>query len=229
MRFMKFLALAASALCAGSLQAQTSANYGGYILATGQHMTDIHFAVSGNSPTTGVASIARGPYTGKFSPIGYTLGGYYDFLSLGRFRMGVDARFISTSSRKSATADRGAYPSGVDYSTIGPEGRIYSGLAGVRFSTPVKLSSLRLVPYIGVNAGIVRTNYGILFPGSTQAPGTGRLSNLGLNGNAGVDIKLAPVVALRLDGSSGIVHGGPVNASYPLQTFSIGINFHSNR
>lgn len=223
MRFKKFLALAACALFAGSMRAQT----GVYILATGQHVTGVHYNYTlppspPSVPTN--LSVTSGPYNGYFSPIGYTIGAYHDFLSLGRFHLGADARFISTSAKKGATAS-----SDNPHPFIGAGGRVYSGLAGVRFSTPVKLMAIHLTPYIGANAGLVRTNYGVLYPDSPQAPGTGRLSNLGLNGNIGADIHLAPFVALRLDGSSGIIHGGPVNASYPLQTFSIGINFHSGR
>ena len=196
---LKLFVLAVCGLFAGCLQAQV----GGYVLATGQHMTEINGSA-------------------KFSPIGYTIGSYYDFFSIGRVRIGADARFTSTSSKKGATTAASFGPSGVG-------GRIYSGLGGVRGSMNFKWKGIGIAPYLQASAGLVRTNYGVLFPGSPQAPGTGRLSNFGLNGFAGADITVLPVVSLRFEGGSGIVHGGPTSGTYPLQTFSVGLVFHGPR
>ncbi|MBS1813750.1 MAG: hypothetical protein JSS87_02625 [Acidobacteria bacterium] len=196
---LKLFVLAACGLFAGCLQAQV----GGYVLATGQHMTGINGSA-------------------KFSPVGYTIGGYYDFFSAGRVRIGADARFMSTSSKKGATTGANVGPSGVG-------GRIYSGLGGVRASIDFKIKTVAIKPYLQASAGLVRTNYGVLYPDPPTSPGvTDRYSNLGVSGFAGADISLLPMVSLRLEGGSGVVHGGPASGSYPLQSYSVGIVFHSS-
>lgn len=217
MRFVKSLVLMAGALSSCAAFGQV----GFYTLATGQHMSDIRF----NPSATPITVDSKGSATGSFSPLGYTLGGYYDFHSFGRFRLGADARFVSTSTQKGALAG-----DSFSFAATAAGGRVYSGLAGARLSTRFKVKVLPIHPYVEAAAGLVRTNYGVIAPGSpTQPSATGRYSNFAFTGMVGGDFYLLPILDLRLEGGSGFLSGGPASSTYPLQTFSIGVVFHTKR
>lgn len=207
MRFLKFLSLAACGLFAGALSAQV----GVYVLATGQHMSNVKYTTTTTPWTLG------GPNTGDFSPLGYTIGGYYDFKKFGPATFGIDVRGGSTTSKK-----------GVVDTATAAGGRIYSALGGARFSFQTKLAGLHISPYAEGAVGLVKTNFGVLtaqMPGPQTPSSTGRVSNVNFNGYVGADVALAPVLSLRLEGGTGLVHGN--SESTPLQTYSVGIVFHT--
>lgn len=239
---MKSLALAACTLCAGYLHAQVAV----YVLATGEHMSNVPFTY-----TASKYSITPPPGTqlsgqGSFSPLGYTVGGTYDFMNVGRVHLGVDARFTSTSSKKGAVARDGMYSgttsSGPATSGQVPQydlagGRVYSTLGGIRGSINTRISAIHIDPYVQASAGLIRSNFGVYEP-VYNGP-TGRLSAFGAFGFAGADIHLAPMVALRLEGGAGtaIAPSKPSNfdnfdvpsGGKALYKFSAGLIFHFNR
>ena len=202
MLFRKSLLLLTLCLFAPIVHAQL----GVYGLITGQKMSGIDSA-----------NQSRGwpKLDSAYSPLGWTLGAYYDFYNLGPVRLGVDARGGITTSKK-----------GAQTSSNGAGGYIGNGLAGVRasFHTPIK----QIKPYVQGSLGVARTNYGLL---PANGPDSGRFTNLAFGGFVGADITLAPILDFRAEYGYGGVHSGEHNygttpgvgsGTYGLQTVSAG-------
>jgi hypothetical protein len=150
-------------------------------------------------------------------PLGGTGGIYFDFLSLGPVKLGVDARGSILHTK------RGAY---VNFD--GPGARIYSALGGVRasFHTPYKA----LKPYIQVSAGLGRSDYGlyVYHPPSSQPVPTTIFNNFQYEGFAGLDVKLLPIMDWRVAefGYGGLNPFGTYSHNYPIKQVSMGFVFH---
>jgi hypothetical protein len=161
-----------------------------------------------NGNTTGCSS-----YNDSVSPLGGTGGVYYDFMKLGPVKLGADLRgSIYTSNRGAFTDSRG---SGT---------RIYSALGGVRavFHTPF----LPLRPYVQASVGLGRSDYGL-----SNRDSTGRViiyNNLQYMGYAGLDIKLLPIMDVRIVelGYGGMNPMGANGHNYPVESVSSGLVFH---
>ena len=216
MRLSKVFVLAVCVLSVSAVRAQV----GVYILATGQHMSSINFTDTLSTTTPQATS------SGHISPLGFTGGAYYDFHTFGPVRVGADLRGGITSSQKSAIAVENA-----------AGGHVGTVMGGARGSITTHIGPIKVDPYAQVSFGLIQTNYGVYTP--TANGGTNRLNNFGLTGYLGADFRLAPVFSVRFEGGSGAVIAGsrPSNLSgqrysvssgaIPLQTFSIGVVFHS--
>lgn len=147
---------------------------------------------------------------GTVLPYGGTFGGYYDFRSMGPFRLGVDLRGSVLNSNKSATN----FASSTDFV------REYSFLGGLRggVHTPFKW----LHPYAQVSAGLGRSNADLvnIDPRSYQ-------NFTQVEGFVGADISILPVLDLRAIELGAGEMLGPTNHS--IQSIGIGIVFHTPR
>lgn len=147
---------------------------------------------------------------GVVRPYGGTFGGYYDFRSMGPFRLGVDLRGSVLNSNKSA----------VTYSASTDFVRHYSALGGLRAELRMPLSWLH--PYAQVSAGLGRSNAAFvdgnpdIYQNFTQ-----------VQGFVGADITLLPVLDLRAIELGAGEMFGPSNHS--IQSIGIGVVFHTAR
>jgi len=159
---------------------------------------------------------------GNFSPLGGTLGVFYDFRSIGPVRIGADVRGSLSTTKK-----------GADPTSIGAGGRIGSAMGGVRavFKTPIA----PLKPYVEGLVGVARTNYGtdyfqqILPVDSTRAvPGVTLSTALQYQALAGLDVAIVPALDLRIIelGFGGLSGSGTHSGNYPLKSVGIGLVFH---
>lgn len=233
MRF-KLLVLAVCGLFAGCLQAQV----GVYVLATGQHMSNVTYTYTGS--TTG-----PNPYTGEshFSPLGFTAGAYYDRWGTDHFRFGVDVRGgISSSQKGTVTNDKNFPASPSNFAG----GKIYTMMGGARGSMRTHIGAVKLDPYVQLSAGLIRTNYGVYPPINYGFSGngtgaTGNVSNFGAAGTIGADVQINPMIAWRLEASTGAVFAGSrpdglsksnfnvSSSTFPLQSYSMGVVFRFHR
>jgi hypothetical protein len=141
-------------------------------------------------------------------PYGGSFGGYYDFRSMGPFRLGVDLRGSVLNSNKSATT----YSSNVDGV------RHYAALGGVRAEVRTPLSWLH--PYGQISAGLGRSNAASLNPTEYQ-------NYTQVQGFVGADIKLLPILDLRaIELGAGEIFG---SSSHSIQSIGIGVVFHTAR
>jgi hypothetical protein len=151
-------------------------------------------------------------YRSSTSPLGFTVGGYYDIHSFGPVRLGADLRFSHLTDRRGAQS-----------AADGAGTRVYSTLGGVRasFHTPYKL----LQPYIQGSAGLGRSDYGLLFDSTGKA---NPVNNFQYNAYAGVDLKVLPVMDIRAVelGYGGLNPFGTNAHNYPLRSVSFGFVFH---
>ena len=207
-----FLAAAAVATLAQPAAHAQAAVYGTFTvnqLSNIKNSPDITYCVP--PATTSCASI--GTYNNSVVTLGGTLGAYYDFLSLGPVKLGVDARGMLSTARRGAEA-----------SSNGKGARLYSGLGGVRAVFKTRWTPIR--PYVEGSAGFAKSDYGI---GNTDAAGHDKLyNNFQYMGYAGVDIKLLPVMDFRLVefGYGGLNPLGTNGHNYPVKTVSTGLVFH---
>jgi hypothetical protein len=145
---------------------------------------------------------------GVVRPYGGSFGGYYDFRSMGPFRLGVDLRGSVLNSNKSATT----YSSNVDGV------RHYAALGGVRAEAKTPLHWLH--PYVQVSAGLGRSNAASLNPTEYQ-------NYTQVEGFVGADIKLLPMVDLRaIELGAGEIFGP---SSHSIQSIGIGVVIHTAR
>jgi len=190
----KTVALLALSFCAASAHAQLAA----YGMVTVARLTGI-----AGSPNA--APFAAGSLNDNVNPIGGTFGVYYDFKTLGPFRLGIDARGSIMKTER-----------GAEKSSNGGGTRINSGLGGVRgsFHTPVKF----IEGYVQASAGIARTNYGLLLPSQLQ-------SGFEYHAFAGLQLHVTPYADFRaFEVGYGGIDGGGHN--YPLKSISTGVVFH---
>ncbi|MEO6981514.1 MAG: hypothetical protein ABI072_00175 [Edaphobacter sp.] len=184
------------------------------VVATATVASSAHaqLAVYGTVTVNQMSGIKNSPLAtfgpaGDINPIGGGGGVYYDFLRLGRVKLGADLRSTLTSTK------RGAY-----ISSDGSGARLYSTLGGIRavFHTPF----VPLRPYLQVSAGLGRTDYGLL-------PLTNK-NNFQYMGYAGIDITLLPVMDFRLVefGYGGLNPMGTNSHNYPIKSVSSGLVFH---
>lgn len=231
---LKLFVLALCGLFAGCLQAQV----GVYVMATGQHMSDVTYVYTG-------ATTGPNPYVGQshFSPLGFTGGIYYDRWGTDRFRFGIDLRGGVTSSQKGTVTNDKNFPSG---SSNIAGGKIYTTMGGFRGSMQTHIGAVKLSPYAQISAGLIRTNYGVYTPINYSYTGngtgaTGNVSNFGVAGIIGADVKITPMIAWRLEAGTGGVFAGSKpgtlsksnfevpSGTFPLQSYSMGIVFRFDR
>ncbi len=143
-------------------------------------------------------------------PLGGGGGIYYDFKTIGPIRLGADLRGTITNSKQ------GAY---TDFRGTGT--RIYSTLGGVRasFHTPF----VPVKPYVQFSAGLGRSDYGLTTNGAVVIH-----NNFQLEGFAGVDVKLLPIMDFRVVelGYGALIGGGNNGHNYPIGSLSSGVVFH---
>ncbi|MEO6922753.1 MAG: hypothetical protein ABI142_02915 [Bryocella sp.] len=161
---------------------------------------------------------------GTVKPFGGVVGVYYNWKTFGPVRFGFDARSEFLHAGKSAadsTGDRGAT-------------RLHSALGGVRgtFRTPIKW----MMPYAQISAGWASSNVSeasCVTTGGTTLNCGGVLVNpaplkfnnfVKYEGFAGVDIRVFPIVDLRLVelGIGGMERMGTGNGNSSLGVKSIG-------
>lgn len=154
-------------------------------------------------------------YRTSVDPIGGTGGIFYDFKTFGPVRLGVDLRGSILTQKQGA--ELGSQGAGI---------RIDSGLAGVRLSFHPRYQWMK--PYLQGSAGIGRTNYGTLGPGSPNTTGAGLVNNFEYHVYGGVDIKVFSVMDFRLAefGYGGLDPFGTNAHNYPLRSVSSGVVFH---
>jgi hypothetical protein len=175
------------------------AQFGVYGTVTGERVTG--FTCS--DPQDRCASTG-----GVVRPYGADFGGYYDFRSVGPFRLGVDLRGSVLNSNKSATV----YASNVDGV------RKYAALGGVRaaFNTPLHW----LHPYAEIAGGYAKSNAASTNPTLYENYGQ-------IKGYVGADIKLLPRLDLRaIELGAGEMFGPD---SHSIQSIGIGVVFHTQR
>jgi hypothetical protein len=159
-----------------------------------------------DSPVASSFRAANIPVNDTVSPIGGTVGAYYDFFKLGPVKLGVDARGTITTTKR-----------GAETQFNGGGARIYSGLGGIRAVFHTRFAPIR--PYIQGSAGIARTDYGLT---------NTIVNNFQYEGFAGVDITLLPVMDFRLVefGYGGINPMGTNGHNFPVKSVSSGLVFH---
>ncbi len=196
------LPLALLAATAASPLAQ--AQFGAYASFTADRFSGLQ---SSPRTTAGVA------YNSAVNPTGGTFGAFYDFKTVGPFRLGADARFVHTTDTRGAQAG-----------FVGGGTHIYSTLGGVRASihTPVKL----LVPYAQLSAGLARSDYGIVL--GTDASGRTKpqlVNNSEYHVYLGTDYNILPNISWRVVelGYGGIDSFGTYGHNYPIANISTGI------
>lgn len=147
---------------------------------------------------------------GTEKPYGGTFGGYYDFRSMGPFRLGVDLRGSVLNSNKSATN----FASSTDFV------RHYSFLGGVRAGVHTPLKWLH--PYAQMSAGLGRSNADLV---ATDPRAYQNYTQV--EGFVGADISILPVLDLRaIELGAGEMFGP---ASHSIQSIGIGVVFHTPR
>lgn len=145
---------------------------------------------------------------GVVRPYGGTFGGYYDFRSLGPFRVGVDLRGSVLNSNKSATI----YGTSVDLV------RHYAALGGLRAEARLPIHWLH--PYVEAAAGLGRSNAASVVP-------TQYANYTQVQGFVGADITITPMLDLRaIELGAGEMFGP---SSHSIQSMGIGIVFHMPR
>ncbi|HEX4154785.1 MAG TPA: hypothetical protein VHY48_04150 [Acidobacteriaceae bacterium] len=145
---------------------------------------------------------------GTVKPYGGTFGGYYDFRSLGPFRVGVDLRGSVLNSNKSATL----YASSTDLV------RHYAALGGLRAEARTPFHWLH--PYVEAAAGLGRSN-------ATSVVATQYQNYTQVQGFVGADITLLPMLDLRaIELGAGEMFGP---SSHSIQSIGIGVVFHTGR
>jgi hypothetical protein len=200
MSLRKKVLLLAAAVATATLSLPAHAQLAVYGTVTGSRLTNLQ-----SSPEAPAGS----QLNNSVSPLGGTLGAYYDFKKLGPVKLGADLR------GSLARTDRGAYTS-----FNGGGTHLYSGLAGIRavFHTPF----VPLHPYIQGSAGIGRTDYGILFN-----RGITLRTNFQYEAFAGVDLSILPILDFRVVefGYGGLNPFGSNSNNYPIQSVSSGLVF----
>ena len=138
------------------------------------------------------------------NPLGGTFGAYYDFMKIGPIKLGVDAR------GSILTTKRGALSASAGYGA-----RISSGLGGVRGTFHAYKA---LDGYVQASAGLGRSNFGLLDPGSLQ-------KGVEYHAFAGMQLHVLPYADFRVFevGYGGIEAG---SHNYPLKSVSTGVVFH---
>jgi hypothetical protein len=207
MLFRKSLVFGAVLFLAAAVSSQ--AQLGVYGMVTGERLNGITC-----TDPQGRCAAANG--TDK--PYGSSFGVYYDFRTYGPVRLGLDARGSVLNTNKRADA----YVGGTDTA------RHYSALGGVRgtFKTPFKV----LRPYAEVAAGFARSNAIGPYPnqpGTTFPNYTYYQSYTQVQGMAGLDLALFPILDLRVIEFSGGEMFGP--SSHSIQSIGAGIVFHFSR
>lgn len=149
-----------------------------------------------------------GTSSGSVSPIGGTGGIYYDFRTVGRFRLGVDVRATGLKGSKSAS------------SYFGGDYRAYSVLGGVRAAIRTRIPLLN--PYVQGSVGLGRNN-GL----GDSAQLSNRVQYMGF---AGLDLRLLPVLDFRaLEVGGGALSGagtGPNSGTHSVLSISTGLVLH---
>jgi hypothetical protein len=182
-----------------SISASAHAQLGAYATITGERMTGFTC-----TDPQGLCAASGG----TVRPYGGTFGGYYDFRSLGPFRLGVDLRGSVLNSNKSATTSLASTDSV----------RHYAFMGGPRasFNTPLHW----LHPYAQISGGFGRTNAASTDPTIYTTYGQ-------VQAFVGADVQLLQVLDLRLVELGAGEIFGPSNHS--IQSVGIGIVFHSPR
>ncbi len=151
-----------------------------------------------------------GNNSGTVSPVGGGGGIFYDWRTVGRFRVGFDARASSTITNKNAVQYGGS-----------PSPRIFSVLGGVRASTRIPVLSMK--PYAQGSVGWDRTNVA-----GHQFDANGKeifSSGLEFRGFVGVDLPVFPVMDFRVvELGAGSVHAS--GSTFPIYSISTGLVFH---
>lgn len=215
MNFGKAALLAVAPLAllpAAAAHAQTSV----YATVTAHNLGGITYSSVGNSSNNTLTTHTDG----SFSPLGATIGGYYDFKSIGRIRLGADVRGSITRSNH-----------GADPTNAGTGGRIYTAMGGLRATFPAHYRFL--APYLQGSVGYARTDGGLppTTVGTASTFGNGRSamgSGVAYQGLAGLDIKLVPQLNLRLvEFGLGAISGIPnQSGNHLLQSVSVGLVYH---
>jgi len=173
--------------------------------------------MSGISSSPYAATLASNSVEGSINLLGATLGGYYDFKTIGPVRLGVDARAQILTTKQGAESG---------FNGVG--GHLYSTLGGVRgtFHTPFKA----LDGYVQGSAGLGRSDYG--FSGVLLNPNqTGTAARIVLKNNfeyhafVGLQLHVTRIADWRVfEAGYGALSGG--GHTYPLQSVSTGVVFH---
>ena len=207
------LAVLPFALLPIAARAQTSV----YATVTAHNLGGLTYTTVG----TGTANTLTTKTDGSFSPLGATIGGYYDFKSIGRIRLGADVRGSITRSNH-----------GADPTNAGSGGRIYTAMGGVRATFPAHFKLL--APYLQGSVGYARTDAGISpavslnqtnpFPAGRATTSSGVV----YQGLAGLDIRALPTLDVRLFefglGAISGIQNQP--GAHLLQSVSVGLVYH---
>lgn len=138
------------------------------------------------------------------NPLGGSFGVYYDFMRVGPFRLGVDARGSVLTTKRGAEA-----------ASAGGGARISSGLGGVRGTFHAYKA---LDGYVQASAGLGRSNFGLLDPGSLQ-------KGFEYHAFVGMQVHVTPIADFRIfEAGYGGIDAGSHN--YPLKSISTGVVFH---
>lgn len=200
-----------------------------YVLATSFFAVSAHAQMAGYASLTvsQMSNLQSSPYAAKLAavdnsinPLGATLGGYYDFKTVGPLRLGADLRGVITTTKQGAESG---------FNGVG--GKLESILGGVRgsFRTPFKA----LDGYVQGSAGLGRSNYG--FPpaviesvsGTTNSPASRIVlkNNVEYHAYVGAQLHVTPIADWRIfEVGYGALQGG--GHSYPLKSVSTGLVFH---
>ena len=216
------LALAPLAVAQAQSQADRFAEHqsGIYGMVTAQNLGSLTYASVGNSTSNTVVTHTDG----SFSPIGGTFGGFYDFKTIGRVRLGADVRGSITSSIH-----------GADPTAAGSGGRLYTAMGGVRASFPAHYKLL--APYVQGSFGFARTDSagyqlkGTNPPGQVNALADGQVvieHGFAYQALAGLDLKVFPLVDIRIAefGIGGLSGVQSQPGSHLLQSVGVGLVFH---
>jgi hypothetical protein len=194
------------------------------------------FAVSAHAQLAGYAtltvsrmsSLKTSPYAAQLdknlvddsiNPLGATLGAYYDFRTLGPFRLGVDARTQLLTTKQGAESG---------YNGIG--GRVHSYLGGVRGTFHVYKA---FDGYVQGSAGLGQSDYGFApaliyaVDGQPNQPKAHVIlkNNVEYHVFAGLQLHVLPYADWRVfEAGYGALSGG--GHTYPLPSVSTGVVFH---
>lgn len=202
----KSLYVLAASLFAVSAHAQLA----GYATLTVSRMSGID-----TSPYA--AKLSPNPVEGSINPLGATIGGYYDFKTVGPIRLGADVRGQILTTKQGAESG---------FNGVG--GRVHSVLGGLRgsFHTPFK----PFEGYVQGSAGLGQSDYG--FPGTIlKTSTTSTPSQIVLKNNfeyhafVGLQLHVTPIAEWRVfEVGYGALSGG--GHTYPLKSVSTGVVFH---
>jgi hypothetical protein len=204
----KSVVLLAASLFAVSAHAQVA----GYATLTVSRMTSLK-----SSPYA--AALAPSPLDDSINPLGATLGGYYDFKTLGPIRLGVDARTMLLTTKQGAESD---------YTGVG--GRLHSYLGGVRGTFHAYKA---FDAYVQGSAGLGQSDYGFapaVIASVTKQNNTppSRIilkNNFEYHAFAGLQLHVTRIAEWRVfEVGYGALSGG--GHTYPLQSVSTGVVFH---